>query len=97
MGDFYKLTGERANRHTDWTTEIVLEKNDEGVPTKSISTNLAAELTAKEKKDVEGRGYKVEKVSKEEADELRQTAATSSDVVGTAPVFGDSEEADQNE
>lgn len=97
MGDFYKLTGERANRHTDWTTEVVLEKDDDGNPTKAVSTNLAAELTAKEKKQVEELGYKVAKVSKEEADELRQTAATSSDVVGTAPVFGDSEEADQNE
>lgn len=95
MADNYKLTGQTNNRHTNWTTEIVLERDDDGNVTKSISTTRAAELTGEQKKKLEARGYKTEKVSKEEADRLRETAAAATDVTGTAPVFGDSEAPDQ--
>lgn len=97
MADYYKLTsGGERNRHTDWTSEIILERDDDGNPSKVISATRPAQLTADDQKKVEDLGYKVSKVSKGEAEEILSAPQVGGDITGAAPVFGDSGEADQS-
>lgn len=92
MAENYKLVG-TTNSHTDWTAEVVLEKDDNGKPTKVVSATVPGELSAEDRKRVEDLGYSVEKVSKEEAEEARQDVG--SDTAVSGPVFGDSERPNQ--
>lgn len=86
---YYKVTGS-ANPSTDWTTEIILEKDDDGVPTKVVTVGQPIALSADDKKTLEGLGYKVESSSKSEAEEVAQEVAQQpgGDVAGAAPQFG---------
>jgi hypothetical protein len=97
VADNYVLTGS-TNRHTDWTTGVVLERDEEtGEVTKEVSAVQASELSADDVKRVEELGYSVEKVTKAEAEELAERAsAVGGDTAGAAPLFGDKEVANQN-
>lgn len=88
MADYYKLAS-TTNPHTDWTTEVVLEVNDQGEPTKVVRAGEPVQLSAEERKTLESLGYSLESSSKSEADEAEaRTAQAGSDVTGAAPVFG---------
>lgn len=93
MADYYKLVSS-TNPHTDWVTEIVLERDKEGNATKSVSA-AGGELSADDRKKVEDLGYTVEKVTKSEVQEA-QASQVGSDVAGSGPIFGDSEAPDQS-
>jgi hypothetical protein len=90
---YYKLSG-TPNRHTDWTSEIVLERDEDGNVTKAVSSTQPATLNESEREKVESLGYSLEKVSKSEA-EAAQQSGVGADVVGAAPVFGDQEAPNQ--
>lgn len=94
--DYYKLVS-TTNRHTDWTTEVILEKDENGEPTKVARAGEPVQLTADDRKKLEGLGYTVEQSSKSEADEVSEARSTGvgGDVTGSAPVFGDSEAPNQ--
>lgn len=94
MADYYKLVGSTSNRHTDWTSGIVLERDDDGNVTKSVSTTVPAELSAEDVKKVQALGYEVEKTTKKEAEEA-QNITVGSDVAGSGPVFTGAGEANQ--
>ena len=89
---YYKLVG-TGNRHTDWTTGVVLERDDDGNVTKEV-TAAGSPLSAEDKEKVEALGFKLEKVSKAEAEEA-QASGVGSDVTGAAPVFGAEETPNQ--
>ena len=91
---YYKLVG-TTNPHTDWTTEVVLERDEDGNVTKSIGGAMPSTLTAADRKKVEAMGYSLESVSKEEAEEVAATSGVGGDVTGSAPVFGTSEAPNQ--
>lgn len=80
---FYKLVG-TADKHTNWTTRIELDNG-------KVLSAVPSELTASDVQKVEERGYKVEKVSKEEAEEAQTAAGIDPDVAASGPVFGDSD------
>jgi hypothetical protein len=85
---YYKLVpGENANK--DWTSEVVLEKNDKGETTKSVSVDRPAQLNKDEIDVIESLGLKVERSSKEEAVEAAKTAVNVGEA-GTAPLLGSS-------
>src|SRR4051794_30849233 len=93
MADYYKLVS-TTNPHTDWTTEIVLERDEEtGEPTKVVRAGVPTQLSGADRKKVEELGYGLESASKEEAEQAEAQAA--GDVTGSAPVFGDSEAPNQ--
>lgn len=86
---YVKLTG-TANRHTDWTTEIVLERDEAGEVTKVVKAGVPVNLTADEQKKLEGLGYTFDDSSAEEAKEYEEGQATvqvGADVAGSAPTF----------
>jgi len=89
---YYKLVG-TGNRHSDWTTGVVLERDDDGNVTKEVTT-AGNPLSAEDKEKVEAMGFKLEKVSKADAEEA-QAAGVGSDVAGAAPVFGAEETPNQ--
>lgn len=89
---FYKLVGTNSP-HIDWTSEVVLERDEDGNVTKSVQAGVPAQLSADEVKSLSAEhGLVFEKSSKEEADEAAATATApvGSDVAGSAPLFGDS-------
>lgn len=87
MPEYFKLAG-TVNRHTDWTTEVVVAVNEEtGEPTKVVSAGASVELSADERKKLEAAGYRLEQGSKSEASgNVGVTAPT--DTSAAAPVFG---------
>lgn len=86
---YVKLVG-TTNPTTNWTTEVVLEKDEDGNPTKVVRQGVPVELSKQEQDKLEkDLGLVFEKSSKEEADEAAAAAAAASDTAGTAPVFGD--------
>lgn len=89
MSDKYVISG-TTNPSTNGTSEVVLEKDDQGQPSKVISTNQAAELTKADKDLLEGLGVKVQKVTADEAAELETEAAqeVGSDSAAAGPVLG---------
>lgn len=74
-----------ADRHNDWTTELVLE--DGTVLRQGQPVDLKAEL----KKELEEGGRVFADSSKSESDEYEKTAAQKTlvghDIAGTAPIF----------
>lgn len=87
MADYYKLAGSK-NSTTDWTAEVILEKDDDGNVTKSVGANRPAQLNKDDLDKLEARGYTVEKVSKDEAEKAEQQAAAP-EALGTAPLIGE--------
>lgn len=87
MPDFYRLVTSDPN---DGTTGVVLEKDDDGQPTKVVSTGIPVQLNAEDRKKVESLGYTLDSVSKEEAEEAAKRGAVGGDVAGAAPVLGGS-------
>lgn len=95
---YAKLVG-TGNRHVDWTTEVVLERDDEGNVTKAVRAGEPVELSAEEQKGLEERGFVFEDSSKKEADEFeeREAQRPATDTTGTGPVFGgEVDQVDQN-
>ncbi len=89
MSNYYKLAGSK-NPTTDWTAEVILEKDDDGNVTKSVGANKPAQLSQEDRDKLEALGYEVESSSKQEADEAEQQAVVaSSSQLGTAPLVGD--------
>jgi hypothetical protein len=89
--DYYKLAGTGSNRHSDWTTEVILEVDKDGNPTKVARAGEPVQLTADDRSKLKELGFEVEQSSKSEADEVEaSSAAVGSDVTGQSPVFGTS-------
>jgi hypothetical protein len=90
---FYKLVGTNSP-HIDWTSEVVLERDEDGNVTKSIKAGVPVQLSADEVKSLSSEYNLVfEKSSKEEADQaatVSAAASVGSDVAGSAPLFGES-------
>lgn len=80
----YILVAPQSN--TNGTTEIILERDEDGNVTKKISTAISAELSDSDRKKIEDLGYKVEAAS--EKSEAPKVSQADSDVSGAAPVFG---------
>lgn len=91
MSDYYKLVGHK-NSDQNWTTEIILERNDDDEPTKVVRVGEPTnDLTADERKQIEDLGFVIEKSSANEAKEVAESGPdqqVGGDVVGQAPVFG---------
>jgi hypothetical protein len=90
--DYYKLVS-TTNRHTDWTTEVVLARDEKtGEPTSVVRAGEPTKLSAEDRKKLEALGYKFEQSSKSEADEVAEVRASTAgtDTTGTGPVFSDS-------
>lgn len=94
---YVKLVG-TANRHTDWTTEIVLEKDDEGNPTKVVRAGEPVDLSKADQEKIEDLGYSFESSSKSEAEEVRESAVgpVGTDSSRFGPLLGDSEKPNQS-
>lgn len=85
---YYKLKPETTNPHTDWTTEVVLERDSEsGEVTKAVGVNEPVQLNADEREKVKALGYSVEQTTKSEAEEAEASPA-GGDVAAASPVFG---------
>lgn len=93
---YVKLAGTR-NRHTSWISEVVLEVDDDGNPTKVVRAGVPVNLSAEQQSKLEERGFTFEKSSKAEVEAYEEEAAlqVGGDVAAAAPVFGDSEAPDQ--
>jgi hypothetical protein len=92
---YVKLVG-TVNRHTDWTTEIILEKDDDGNPTKVIRAGEPVDLSKEEQDKLEDSGYRFESSSKAEATEADEdTTEVGADVASAGPLFGGSEQPNQ--
>jgi len=95
---YVKLAG-TVNRHTDWTTEIILEKDDDGNPTKVVRAGEPVELSKADQDRLEEMGYSFESSSKQEAEEVQQRQAqqlVGADVSQSGPLFGDAEASNQS-
>ena len=88
MADYYKLVGHR-NSTTNWTTEVVLAKNDEGEPSKVVRVGEPTnDLTNDDREKLESLGFVVEKSSASEAKQVEaETSSVGADVAGSAPVM----------
>jgi hypothetical protein len=93
---YVKLAGTR-NRHTSWVSEVVLEVDDDGNPTKVVRAGVPVSLSSSDQEKLEARGFTFESSSKSEFESYQEEAAleVGADVAGAAPVFGDSEAPDQ--
>jgi hypothetical protein len=87
---YYELVG-GGNRHTDWTSEVVLERDEDGKPTKVVGVGQPAELTKEEQSQVSDLGYELRSVNKDEAERLlsRRAQQAAADTRGAAPLLGD--------
>jgi len=89
---YYKVTG--GNPHTNWTTEVVLERDEEtGEVTKSVEVGVPIKLNAEDRKALEKLGFTVESSSAKEAEEVAESGPApedrpGGDVAAEAPVFG---------
>lgn len=89
---YYKVTG--GNPNTNWTSEVVLERDDEtGEVTKSVQIGVPAQINAEDRKALEQLGFKVESSSKSEAEGVAESGPApedtpGGDVTGSSPVFG---------
>lgn len=94
----YTLVGTK-NPDTDWTTQVVLERDDDGNVTASVGVGQPAELTKEQVDQLEGQGLVLDQVSKTEADEMtaRQSARAAGDTAGAAPMFGESTDPNQEQ
>jgi len=87
---YVKLTG-TANRHENWTTEYVLEVDDEtGEPTKVVRAGEPVNLSAGDQKKLEAIGAVFEDSSKEEAEKYEAEAPVQvgADVAASGPLLG---------
>lgn len=87
-GDYYKLVG--STNPANWTTEVVLERNDQGEVTKAVRVGEPQQLNQEDRDKLESLGFTVEKSSASEAKEVEESAGQQpgSDIAGAAPVFG---------
>jgi hypothetical protein len=93
---YVKLTGS-ANRHESWTSEFVLERDEEtGEPTKVVKLDEPIDLTKDEQERVEALGGVFEKSSADEAKEVEESdQPVGADVANAGPRFGGSSEPNQ--
>lgn len=98
MSDYYKITGTN-NPAESWATEVVLEVNDKGEPTKVFRLGEPAQISATDRDKLKELGFVVDSSSKTEADKVQEEAAQApgGDVAGGGPVFGGGSEVDQAE
>lgn len=85
-----KLTG-TTNPHENWTSEYILEKDENGEPTKVVRLGEPIDLTKEDREKLEGAGAVFSSSSKEEAKEYAERQAASpvgSDITGAAPMLG---------
>lgn len=89
----YRLAGS-VNPAQDWTSEVILEKDDEtGEVTKSVSATVPAQLNKEDLDLIESLGLKVEKVSASDAKEAQReaVATAASDTLASGPILGGSD------
>lgn len=88
---YVKLTG-NANRHENWTTEFILEKDEDGNPTKVVEAGVPIELSKDEQSKLEALGATFEDSSASEHKEVEEARASGlqvgSDVANAGPRFG---------
>ena len=92
MAERYELVG-TSNPDTDWTTEVILEVNDDGTTKKSVGAGRPSVLNEEDRKLLESMGYEVRQVSNEEADDMDLKNADvpgATDTAGAAPFLGGS-------
>lgn len=95
MPDFYRLVS-TTNPNTDWTNEIVLAVDEDGEPTKVVSTGIPVQLNAEDRKKVEALGFALETTTKEEAEKAQASGgAVAGDTAHSAPTLGGSQAANQ--
>lgn len=88
MADYYKLAGSK-NSTTDWTSEVILEKDDDGKVKKSVGVNRPAQLNKDDLEKLESLGYETEKVSADEAKQAEEEAVAAPEALGAAPLIGE--------
>jgi hypothetical protein len=87
MADLYRVSG-TENPTVDWTSEVVLERDSDGNPSKVVSATSAVELSKANRDTLDDLGVKVEKVSAEKAAEMA-TTTVGADVAAAAPVLSE--------
>ena len=88
MSNYYKLAGSK-NPTTDWTAEVILEKDDDGNVTKSVGANSPAQLSQEDRDKLEALGYEVESVQQARGRRSEaQAVIAASSQLGTAPALG---------
>jgi hypothetical protein len=88
---YVKLVGTK-NRHTDWTAEVVVEKDKNGKPSKVLKKDVPVELSADKQKELEAKGYVFEDSSKSEAEKVaEESVSVATDTQVSGPLLGGSE------
>lgn len=86
---YVKMVPAEANRHENWTSEFVLERDEEtGEPTKVVKAGVPVDLSKEEQDKLATYGVTFEESSAEEAKEYEESATTNpagADIVGAAP------------
>lgn len=89
---YVKLVGSR-NRHESWAAEYVLERGDDGNPTKVVALGAPVNLNKDEQEKLEALGAVFESSSQKEAEEheraIELAQPVGADVAGSAPLLGD--------
>lgn len=91
---YVKLVGHKNPQN--WTTEIVLERDENGEVTSSVKAGVPVDLNASDKSDLEDKGFIFESSSKSEADEVAASPVVGTDTATSGPVF-DTDTIDQPE
>lgn len=88
---YVKLTSAGSNRHESWTTEFVLERDEEtGEATKVVRLNEPIDLTKEEQEKLEALGANFEKSSASEAEKVEEEGQpVGADVANAGPRFGE--------
>lgn len=94
---YVKLTG-TSNRHENWTSEFVLERDDEtGEPTKVVRLGEPIDLSKDDQAKLEAFGAVFEDSSADEAKEVEESGQpVGADVANAGPRFGGGGEPNQS-
>jgi hypothetical protein len=84
MADTYRVVG-TENPTVDWTTEVVLDRDEDGKPTKVVGATQPAELSKGDLDRLKDLGINVEKVTAEQARAIAEGNQVGSDVAAGAP------------
>lgn len=87
MSDYRLVPSENPQ---NWTTAVVLERDDDGNPSKVVTTGIPVSLNAEDRKTVEKLGFSTEQVSKEDA-EAEATKGAGDDVAGATTTRKDND------
>lgn len=86
MAQSYVISGTKGGPGIDNTTEVVLEADESGTPTKVIGVDQPCELNKENKAVLEGLGVEISK-SDRSADEVASVPQAGSDTAAAAPII----------